>query len=374
MVKDLTDSIKAKLYDFAYTPFMSSFVISWIFLNHKYLLIYFGNEKLETKIRLLSMYSDKTVNIFGINICSHQLYYPVLIALGYVFIYPLFSMGFYAVTLGYKNLTTKIKQKFEKKVLIDKEIENELRITIDKLQKESDDYRKDRIEMRDKYDMLDKNLSSEIQKKDEELSEKNKKLEQTTITQPNDLKIINSQSEKINNLNKEIEKLKKENESMKNHRLINATDIAANKVTENEKLKIINSQSEIINKLKKENEKFKNKILEEATNNETERNKEIRNKQIWDEMKATGIQDSQEAYEVAIESLGLYDKSKEETFKKVLLDIGLFDKSKQETLRKIALDLGIDNKSKEETIRKITLDLGIDDKSKEEMLRKWHLI
>ncbi|CZE47783.1 hypothetical protein [Campylobacter geochelonis] len=33
MLNDIKQSIKAKLYDFRYSPFMSSFVISWMLLN-----------------------------------------------------------------------------------------------------------------------------------------------------------------------------------------------------------------------------------------------------------------------------------------------------------------------------------------------------
>ena len=34
-INEFSKSMKAKMYDFTYTPFMSSMVIAWIILNHK---------------------------------------------------------------------------------------------------------------------------------------------------------------------------------------------------------------------------------------------------------------------------------------------------------------------------------------------------
>jgi hypothetical protein len=54
VLNDIKDSIKAKLYDFTYTPFMSSVLISWVVFNQKYLLIYFSDSDLDKKLFLLT--------------------------------------------------------------------------------------------------------------------------------------------------------------------------------------------------------------------------------------------------------------------------------------------------------------------------------
>ena len=96
MLDNIKDSIKAKLYDFAYTPFMSSYVISWVLLNHKYLLIYFGDSVLKEKLACLEK-------------CDIEFLDPLYIALSYVFIYPLFALLFYSITLWYKKRSKDIK-------------------------------------------------------------------------------------------------------------------------------------------------------------------------------------------------------------------------------------------------------------------------
>lgn len=126
MLDNIKDSIKAKLYDFAYTPFMSSFLISWIILNHKYLLIYFGDSTLEKKLMHLSVYHIEFL-------------YPLYIALIYVFIYPAFALGFYYATLFYNKWSKWVKQKIEDETPIPQEEARKIRADITRLSDEKDD-------------------------------------------------------------------------------------------------------------------------------------------------------------------------------------------------------------------------------------------
>jgi hypothetical protein len=101
MQKDFKDSIKARLYDFKYTPFLSSYVFSWIYFNSKLLLIFTApNLTVEKKIEMLSW---------------SQINYkmPLYFALAYVFIFPIATAIFYAVTLLYKALMNWIQQKIQ---------------------------------------------------------------------------------------------------------------------------------------------------------------------------------------------------------------------------------------------------------------------
>lgn len=162
MIDNIKDSIKAKLYDFAYTPFMSSFIISWIILNHKYLLIYFGDEKLADKIKLLDEHIFKTMPLVGYDWWTYQFWYPLAIALFYVFIYPGFALIFYNTTLWYNKKSMAIKQRIEDETPITQERARELKREHYKLADERDQAL-DRLKEREKeYAEILQPLRSEI--------------------------------------------------------------------------------------------------------------------------------------------------------------------------------------------------------------------
>lgn len=158
MFNGLTDSIKAKLYDFNYTPFMSSFVISWVVINHKYLLILFADGvELREKIGLLnsiSFLSDSCLNFFV---------FPIGFALFYVYIYPLISKKFYEYTLEQTKALKKIKQTNEDETPITREEAREIRVQIDKLTIERDNAVQRAVEVENRYkDKLETELSSKL--------------------------------------------------------------------------------------------------------------------------------------------------------------------------------------------------------------------
>lgn len=125
MGEELKNSIKAKLYDFAYTPFMSSYVISWILFNHKYLLVYFGTSMLDHKLLYLGE-------------CHVEFLFPLYFALIYVFVYPAIGLVFYYVTLWYNKKSMKIKQQIEDETPITQEQAREIRREHYKLADERD--------------------------------------------------------------------------------------------------------------------------------------------------------------------------------------------------------------------------------------------
>lgn len=129
---EFSDSIKAKLYDFTYTPFMSSVLISWTIINHKYLMIYFSDIVIDKKLILLSQYGKKTITESPMNdsilpyfqfleMGSHFFWYPVGIGLFYVFGYPHLSNIFYKYTGERNNDKKEIKLAYEKKRAISDE-------------------------------------------------------------------------------------------------------------------------------------------------------------------------------------------------------------------------------------------------------------
>lgn len=160
MLDNIKDSIKAKLYDFAYTPFMSSFLISWIILNHKYLLIYFGDEKVADKIQLLNDHVFEKVPYQGYDWWVDQFWYPFAIALGYVFVYPLFALGFYAATLWYKKWSKDVKIYIEKLTKIPEEEAKKIREISSRFDDEKDELLK---KLEKKEDEYKEKLENELQ-------------------------------------------------------------------------------------------------------------------------------------------------------------------------------------------------------------------
>lgn len=141
MISDIKNSIKAKLYDFTYTPFMSSMIIAWIILNHKYLLIYFAGYSLDKKLVLLNGY-DFSASIFGLTVpYVMNVWFPIAFGLFYVFAYPWASKIFYEYTLERTKGLKEIKQKIEDVTPITQEEARQIRSDIERLTTERDKLR-----------------------------------------------------------------------------------------------------------------------------------------------------------------------------------------------------------------------------------------
>jgi len=149
MLSEIQNSIKAKLYDFTYTPFLSSVIIAWIVLNHKYLLIYFGNSKTSEKIALLEKY-DFSCHIPKIDItvpyCMNVVL-PILFGLFYVFIYPLLAKVFYQYTLNRTKQLKEIKQKIEDETPLTREEARHIIKEYKKLQKVNEECEEKYLEL-----------------------------------------------------------------------------------------------------------------------------------------------------------------------------------------------------------------------------------
>jgi len=152
MLSDITNSIKAKLYDFTYTPFMSSMIIAWIILNHKYLLVYFAEHDLDKKLELLNDHSFSS--LIG-TVCipyAMNVWFPIAFGLFYVFVYPWASKIFYEYTLERTKALKEVKQKNEDETPITQEEARQIRSDIEQLTKERDDYRDKALQAERRYE------------------------------------------------------------------------------------------------------------------------------------------------------------------------------------------------------------------------------
>ena len=122
-VKEFSKSMKAKMYDFTYTPFMSSMVIAWVVLNHKYILIYIASYDLDKKLELLKNYDFE---LWGFPY-MYNIILPIGFGLFYTFLYPKISKYFYQYTLNRTKELKTIKKDIEDKTPITEEEAKEYR-------------------------------------------------------------------------------------------------------------------------------------------------------------------------------------------------------------------------------------------------------
>lgn len=206
MQNDFKDSVKARLYDFKYTPFLSTYIFSWIYFNSKLILIFTSSKlSVANKIEMLS-WTD-------VNYTT-----PLTFALIYVFIFPLATALFYATTLGYKALMNFIQQKIQDKTPLPQEQANiiskeNLKLTLD-LNTTISEIEKIKLE----YNSKEQNLISDFAEKNkvlvEQLENRELKIE---------LEIIERVKDKVKDLNNSLEKtyeaIEDRNTSINNNRL-----------------------------------------------------------------------------------------------------------------------------------------------------------
>ncbi len=157
MQKDLKNSIKARLYDFKYTPFLSSYIFSWIYFNSKLVLIFTApNLTVEKKIEMLSW---------------SQINYkmPLYFALAYVFIFPIATAIFYAVTLWYKALMNWIQQKIQDKTPLPLAQAKGIREENIKLELEYKKVATELEKIKQEYSLKETNLTNQYTQKEVEL-------------------------------------------------------------------------------------------------------------------------------------------------------------------------------------------------------------
>jgi len=210
MEKDLKDSIKARLYDFKYTPFLSSYIFSWIYFNSKLILIFTAPKlSVEKKIEMLSW---------------SQINYkmPLYFALAYVFIFPIATAIFYAVTLWYKALMNWIQQKIQDKTPLPLEQAKGIREENIKLELEYKKVATELEKIKQEYSLKETNLTSQFAQKEvalenkinEQVEEETKNLRLDLGVAYNDITVKNTElGEKnllINNLESRISQLELE--------------------------------------------------------------------------------------------------------------------------------------------------------------------
>ena len=181
MIKDLSQSIKATLYERISSPFFGIFVLSWLVFNWRvpYVLI-LGDGNIYTRLNFVQYHY----------IANHHLlfWYPLALSIIVLLSYPILALAPFSYWLFFTSLRTKIKQKIEGKALLTIEQSNKLREELSRYSREKHEIILDMEKEIDNLSFQNKNLSkdlekltSEKQKLSIELDAINKKNEQLEV-------------------------------------------------------------------------------------------------------------------------------------------------------------------------------------------------
>lgn len=157
MHNDIKDTIRTRLYDMKYTPFLASYVFFFGYFNAKLFLIFFdSNITTDCKIEMLSYdMVDKLT--------------PLLWALGYTLVFPVAQAGFYYVTLQYRRLMNWIQQLIQDKTPLLQKKANEILRENANLQLELDKKIEELDTVKKRFETKEQNLIKQYEEKTKEL-------------------------------------------------------------------------------------------------------------------------------------------------------------------------------------------------------------
>lgn len=136
MMTDILDSITATLRERLVSPLAGSFVISWLIVNYKVVVILLSNMKPHVKFA----YIEQHIWTENSQTLLYGLIYPLAAALSYIFIYPWPARWLMQYSLYQQNKTKLARIHGERKIPLDKadfdELKNKANDKINKLGQE----------------------------------------------------------------------------------------------------------------------------------------------------------------------------------------------------------------------------------------------
>jgi len=127
MFDDAVKSIKAYLYDKTVSPLCGAFIISWLLVNHRFVMSIIFGETLEEKFLAMDNII-KTYDSWWI-ISGWFLYFifiPLIFSLAYIFIYPYPAKHVYSFSKKRQMEINKLKNEIEQQRLLTVEESREL--------------------------------------------------------------------------------------------------------------------------------------------------------------------------------------------------------------------------------------------------------
>ena len=132
-IEEIKNYIQSQLYERLASPYFSTLVGSWIFWNHKYLLLYFSSLEATAKIKLMEDFYPSAFCSF-----SHFILLPALSALLFLVIYPAPSGAAYFIWVRYQRFLQEQKQSLTNEKLLSLEDSRRIRTEIIELENRYD--------------------------------------------------------------------------------------------------------------------------------------------------------------------------------------------------------------------------------------------
>lgn len=176
MIDEFIKTIKANLYERSTSPIAGAFIISWCSWNYRILIYLFSDESPKAKI-------DAIQNLTNIKV---GLFYPLLVAAFFIFVYPYPARFTYWFWRKQKTAMRVIRQKIESEELLSREESRDIKRQMDNLQTEQNKVieRKD-TEITDLKKIIEAKISdhaTEMERKDKETEELIKSVKQNNKT------------------------------------------------------------------------------------------------------------------------------------------------------------------------------------------------
>lgn len=206
-MSDFLDSLKARLYDFKTSPFLATLALSWMFCNYKLVLIFFSGD-FETTEKITKI-SEQLKDVDYIS--------PLLVALGYVLVFPILNIIFYAVKLWFNVAYNFVQQKIEDKTPMPLVKAKELKEKHLGLFKEQEKTIEELEEYKNKYleksNNVDKHIAEQVQKQTKWHETEKKTYENQINSLQKSLKQYENLLKEKENIVKELSKQTEKNES-----------------------------------------------------------------------------------------------------------------------------------------------------------------
>ncbi|MER0509813.1 hypothetical protein ABR850_10285 [Aeromonas veronii] len=123
MFEEVSNSIKAYLYDRAVSPLMGGFIVSWCFWNYKLILLIISDTPTLEKFRII----NEGLYATYLDTLTYGIAFPLITTVGYIFIYPYPAEYVFKFAQKRQKRLSNIKREIEGSTLLSVEEARELR-------------------------------------------------------------------------------------------------------------------------------------------------------------------------------------------------------------------------------------------------------
>lgn len=171
MIKDITNSIKAALYQRVSSPLYGTYIFSWFLFNWNIVLpLFFGVDKFDIRLESFktSLYTSESVFIYS------TIWFPFLMTVTILGLQPLLQRFLFIYTEWNKSEGLKRRDNFSSEIMLTLEQSNELRASFQNLQKFHQEILRNKESEIEEYKqqlVIKEEINNRLNKKNMELTE-----------------------------------------------------------------------------------------------------------------------------------------------------------------------------------------------------------